>query len=86
VVLVFGVIFTLAVAGTIEGFVTGSPLPTGVRVGIGVVVEVAFLAYAWVFGRQAAAAGYTGALGEGETGWRRSSRFDRPAAVTATGA
>lgn len=85
VVLVFGVMFTLAVAGTIEGFVTGSPLPTGVRVGIGVLVEVAFLSYAWVFGRQAAAAGYTGALGEGETGWRRSSRFERPPVATPIG-
>ncbi|MDQ1396645.1 MAG: hypothetical protein QOG64_1904 [Acidimicrobiaceae bacterium] len=49
VVLVFGVAATLLVAGTIEGFVTGSPLPTAVRVGIGVTVEVAFLTYAWVF-------------------------------------
>ena len=47
-VLVFGVALTLAVAGTIEGFVTGSALPTWVRVGIGVAVEAAFLAWVWV--------------------------------------
>ena len=47
-VLVFGVALTLAVAGTIEGFVTGSALPTWVRVGIGVTVEAVFLAWVWV--------------------------------------
>lgn len=78
VVLVLGVVCTLAVAGTIEGFVTGSALPTAVRVSIGVAVEVAFLAYAWVFGRQAAAAGFTGALGEQEASWR-TTRFTRRA-------
>ena len=65
VVLVFGTVLTLAVAGAIEGFVTGSALPTAVRVGIGVAVEVAFLAYAVTCGRAASRAGLTGALGEG---------------------
>lgn len=65
VVLVLGVILTLLVAGLIEGFVTGSSLPTAVRVGVGVAVEAAFLVYAVVLGRQAAGAGYTGALQEG---------------------
>src|SRR3954454_22144804 len=46
VVLVFGTVCTLLVAGTIEGFVTGSALPTSVRGGIGVTVEVSFLLYA----------------------------------------
>jgi len=49
IVLVFGVAATLLVAGIIEGFVTGSALPTAVRVGIGIAVEVAFLLYAWTF-------------------------------------
>jgi uncharacterized membrane protein SpoIIM required for sporulation len=47
VVLLFGVAVTLAGAGTIEGFVTGSALPTAVRVGIGVGVEAVFFAYVW---------------------------------------
>jgi uncharacterized membrane protein SpoIIM required for sporulation len=64
VVLVLGVVITLAIAGSIEGFVTGSALPTVVRVGIGVTVEAAFLIYAVVLGRSAAAAGFTGALNE----------------------
>ncbi len=65
VVLVLGVFATLLVAGIIEGFVTGSALPTAVRVGIGVTVEVVFLVYAVVLGRAAAAEGFTGALEEG---------------------
>ena len=64
VVMVLGLILTFAVAGLIEGFVTGSPLPTAVRVGIGAAVEVAFLLYIVAQGRAAAAAGFTGSLGE----------------------
>ena len=44
VVIVLGLIVAFAVAGTIEGFVTGSGLPTFFRVGLGVVVAGAFLA------------------------------------------
>jgi uncharacterized membrane protein SpoIIM required for sporulation len=69
VVLFFGTVFTLAIAGTIEGFVTGSSFPTVVRVGIGVTVEVLFLTYAFVLGRRASKAGYTGMIGERTTGW-----------------
>jgi uncharacterized membrane protein SpoIIM required for sporulation len=64
VVLVLGLVATFAVAGTIEGFVTGSGLPTFLRVGIGVAVETAFVLYAVVLGRDAAARGATGLLGE----------------------
>jgi hypothetical protein len=40
-------------------------------VGIGVVVEVAFLAYAVLLGRAAAARGETGAIGEHDRSWAR---------------
>ncbi len=63
VALVMGTAAMLLVAGSIEGFVTGSSLPTAVRVGIGVSVEVAFVTYAVVFGRRAKAEGVTGMLG-----------------------
>lgn len=53
ITVVLGLVIAFVVAGTIEGFVTGSPLPTWVRVGIGVTVEVAFLAYIWTYGRAA---------------------------------
>jgi uncharacterized membrane protein SpoIIM required for sporulation len=55
VVLVLGTVLTLAVAGSIEGFVTGSSLPTTVRVGIGVLVEVTFLTWVVLCSRAARA-------------------------------
>ena len=64
VAIVLGLVVTFLVAGTIEGFVTGSALPTAVRLGIGVAVEVAFALYVVVLGRAAAASGLTGELGE----------------------
>lgn len=64
VVIVLGLIMAFGVAGLIEGFVTGSRLPTATRVGVGVVAEVAFVAYLVILGRQAAEAGLTGDLDE----------------------
>lgn len=52
----------LLVSGAIEAFVTPSPLPTWARIGIGVLAEIAFLAYVFVLGKRAVAAGYTGDL------------------------
>lgn len=70
VVLIFGLFFSLAIAGFIEGFVTGQPWPTWFRVGIGVIAEVAFVWYLVVRGRIANAEGFTGALGEHDKqGW-----------------
>lgn len=57
-----GLVLVLLVSGVIEAFVTPSPLPTWARIGIGVVAEVAFLAYVVVLGRRAADAGETGDL------------------------
>ncbi len=45
-----GLVGVLAVSGLIEAFVTPSGLPTAVRVAIGVLAWVAFLAYVLVFG------------------------------------
>jgi hypothetical protein len=61
-VVALGLVGVLAVSGAIEAFVTPSPLPTGVRVGIGVLALAAFLGYVMVFGRRAAAVGETGDL------------------------
>jgi uncharacterized membrane protein SpoIIM required for sporulation len=55
-----GMVGVLLVAGLIEALVTPSPLPTAVRIGIGVAAEIAFLAYVFHFGRKAARAGETG--------------------------
>ncbi len=79
VVIVIGLILTFAAAGTIEGFVTGRPWPTALRVGIGALAEIAFLAYAIALGRRAAAHGFTGALGEqDEGGWLAPERDHTP--------
>jgi uncharacterized membrane protein SpoIIM required for sporulation len=54
-----GLIVVLLVSGVIEAFVTPSPLPSWARIGIGVIVEAAFLSYVIVLGRRATAAGRT---------------------------
>ena len=55
-----GLVGVLLVSGLIEALVTPSPLPTIVRVGIGVIAEAAFLSYIVYFGRRAVNAGETG--------------------------
>ena len=74
VVLALGLALAFGVAGLIEGFVTGSTLSTGLRVGIGVAAELAFVFYLVTFGRAAAAQGLTGGLGEDGPGRRRGLR------------
>jgi uncharacterized membrane protein SpoIIM required for sporulation len=63
-----GLVGVLAVSGFIEGFVTPSGLPGGVKIAIGVVAEGAFLAYVFVLGRRAARAGVTGDVARAEAG------------------
>ncbi|TDB87677.1 stage II sporulation protein M [Actinomadura sp. KC216] len=55
-----GLIAVLLVSGLIEGFVTGWVHTTWLRISIGVVAEVAFLAYVIVLGRRATRQGETG--------------------------
>ncbi|WTW95148.1 stage II sporulation protein M [Streptomycetaceae bacterium NBC_01309] len=55
-----GLALVLVVSGVIEAYVTPSGLPTWARIGIGVAAEAAFLAYVFVLGRRAVAAGETG--------------------------
>jgi uncharacterized membrane protein SpoIIM required for sporulation len=57
-----GLCLVLLVSGIIEGYVTPSGLPTWARIGIGVIAEVAFLIWVFVFGRRAVLAGVTGDL------------------------
>jgi uncharacterized membrane protein SpoIIM required for sporulation len=60
VAVAIGLVAVLLVSGLIEALVTPSPLPTVVRIGIGVLAEVAFLTYVLYFGRRAVSAGETG--------------------------
>jgi uncharacterized membrane protein SpoIIM required for sporulation len=68
VVIVLGLIVAFLVAGLIEGFVTGRPWPTALRVGVGVAAEATFVGYVVSQGRRAEAAGATGLLGEDDAG------------------
>ncbi|MFG3310257.1 stage II sporulation protein M [Streptomyces wuyuanensis] len=61
-----GLALVLFVSGVIEGFVTPSGLPTWARITIGVVAELAFLAYVYVLGGRAARAGQTGDIDASE--------------------
>jgi uncharacterized membrane protein SpoIIM required for sporulation len=67
---VIALIFSLAVSGTIEGFVTRQPWPWWVKIGIGSVALAAFLFYQWGVGRAAHRAGQTGDLDEFAAGAR----------------
>jgi uncharacterized membrane protein SpoIIM required for sporulation len=64
VVIVLGLMLCFVVAGIIEGFVTPSDLPTAARVGIGVLVELAFIFWIVTRGRDAVERGLTGRFGE----------------------
>ena len=57
-----GLAVLLLVSGLIEGFVTGSGLPTWLRIGIGAVAEIGFLLWVFGLGRRAHLAGVTGDL------------------------
>ncbi|MFG3350190.1 stage II sporulation protein M [Streptomyces sp. NPDC048018] len=61
-----GLALVLLVSGLIEGFVTPSGLPTWARIAIGVVAELAFLAYVYVLGGRAARAGDMGDVEEAD--------------------
>ncbi|CAM3576409.1 stage II sporulation protein M [Occultella aeris] len=55
-----GLVFVLAVSGLVEGFVTPSSLPTGVKITIGALVLAGYWAYTIVLGRIAVRDGETG--------------------------
>ena len=66
-----GLAISLFVSGIEEGFVTPSPLPWPVKIGIGLLALGAFLFYMVFVGRRATRAGATGDLDPFEAGARR---------------
>lgn len=62
--IVLGLIAVLATSGAIEAFVTPSSLPSWARIGIGAVVEVAFIAYVVAAGRRALRLGLSADIAE----------------------
>ena len=69
--IVIGLIITLAMSGTIEGFVTRQAWPWPVKIGIGTLALAIVVVYQWVVGRRAYRAGRTGDLDEFESGARQ---------------
>lgn len=61
-----GLAAILLVTGIIEAVVTPSGLPTAVRVGVGVLVEIGFVLYVWILGRRAFKAGEYGDVDEAD--------------------
>ncbi len=68
VAVALGLVVVLAVSGVIEAFVTPSALPTWARISIGVVVELAFIAYVFTVGRWAWQRGATGDVASRDAG------------------
>jgi len=66
--IVIGLILALLVSGIIEGYVTRQDWPWPIKIGIGSVALVAFLAYQWILGGRSARAGNTGDLNEFDAG------------------
>ena len=66
-----GLVFALALAGLVEGFVTGWTLPWPVKIGISAAALAVFLIYMLVVGGRAVRRGETGDLVEFEAGTPR---------------
>ena len=82
---VAGIALCFVTAGFIEAWITPSGLPTAARVGIGVVVEAAFILYIAGMGRAAESRGLTGRLGETPRTWEDEAA-DRASHVARRGA
>ncbi|HOW93719.1 MAG TPA: stage II sporulation protein M, partial [Mycolicibacterium fallax] len=59
-----GLVVMLFISGLLEALVTPSPLPTAMRIAIGVAAEALFIGYIWHFGRRAERAGDSGDLAD----------------------
>ena len=66
-----GLVLSLLMSGIIEGFVTRQPWPWPIKIGIGTVALLIFLAYQWILGGRAHRHGETGDLEEFEAGATR---------------
>jgi uncharacterized membrane protein SpoIIM required for sporulation len=86
ITIILGLMTMFFGAGVVEGFITGSGMPVGLRVGIGVLLLIAYSGYLVVQGRAAAAQGITGLLTERERTWAdEPDRWTRPGDLTPAG-
>lgn len=79
IAVVMGLMAMFVAAGLVEGFITGSGLPVGVRVGIGGLLWFVVVGYLVLQGRAAAARGITGLLVEPPRSWDDEPDRRRPA-------
>ena len=70
VIAAVGTTIFLFISGLIEGFVTRQDWPWAVKIGIGAVALLSYLAYAYVLGYRAARAGHDGDLDAMDAGHR----------------
>lgn len=77
VTIALGLMSMFLVAGLVEGFITGSGLPTALRVAIGVVLWALYGTYLLVQGRVASEQGVTGLLGEQPRTWAEEPVWER---------
>nr|WP_237688426.1 stage II sporulation protein M [Arthrobacter jiangjiafuii] len=63
-----GLVIVLFLSGLVEGFVTGSSMPTWLRIGIGAALLAAYWAYTLILGGRAYRAGHRGDLSRRDTG------------------
>ncbi|HLS15420.1 MAG TPA: stage II sporulation protein M [Beutenbergiaceae bacterium] len=75
ITIVLGLVVVLGVSGLVEGFVTPSDLPTGVKITIGALVLAGYWIYTIVWGRRA--------VRDGETGDMRAELVDDTVATAA---
>ena len=68
IIVAVGLTLALLLSGLVEGFVTRQPWPPAIKIGIGTVALLSFLAYQWILGGRAHRAGITGDLDEFEGG------------------
>ena len=84
-IVVAGLVLAFVCAGLIEGFVTGRGVPTPLRLAVGIAAFAAFWSWVLLAGRRAAAAGWTGMVGE-HARREREARYGLAPAPVATSA
>jgi uncharacterized membrane protein SpoIIM required for sporulation len=69
ITIVIGLMTMFVAAGLMEGFITGSGLPVGVRVGLGLLLWATYVFYLTAQGRLATSMGITGLLVDPPRSW-----------------
>lgn len=68
IIVAVGLTLALLLSGLVEGFVTRQDWPPAIKIGIGTLALLSFVAYQWILGGRAHRAGVIGDLSEFESG------------------